>query len=342
MKDSPYPNFIGIGAQKSGTTWLSHNLRMHPQVWIPSIKEVHYFDDRIKDPQNTASRLSSKLFGREILDRRWRRMARDQARRHLRGLSGRELLWDLRYFFGTPDDEWYASLFEAGGGRVIGEVTPAYSMLEPDDIAHVHELMPRAKIIFLMRNPMERAWSRAARLFDRASSPNDPDSVKDRRLRRHFDSERSRLRTGYLRTLENWGAFYPEERIFVGFLEDINFFPGELLRNLYSFLGVDPSFSPQGMGQRVHSRSVGRVPTKPMVYLARSYHEEIIDLSERFGGYASFWLYCAERLIEDPPEDTSIPYPLWESALWEEWTSAPGSGRRPQPQSGPLASVQVI
>jgi hypothetical protein len=44
-----YPNFIGIGAQKSGTTWLSRNLGLHPEIWIPSVKEVHYFDDRIKD-----------------------------------------------------------------------------------------------------------------------------------------------------------------------------------------------------------------------------------------------------------------------------------------------------
>lgn len=35
--------FYGIGAQKAGTTWLSAMLRQHPQVWIPDIKEVHYF-----------------------------------------------------------------------------------------------------------------------------------------------------------------------------------------------------------------------------------------------------------------------------------------------------------
>ncbi|WP_424097675.1 sulfotransferase domain-containing protein [Moorena producens] len=39
------PNFLIIGAQKAGTTWLSHNLREHPEVFIPS-DEIHYFNKR--------------------------------------------------------------------------------------------------------------------------------------------------------------------------------------------------------------------------------------------------------------------------------------------------------
>ena len=43
------PDFIGIGAQKAGTTWLGHNLQLHPDVWMPRNRELHYFDDRIND-----------------------------------------------------------------------------------------------------------------------------------------------------------------------------------------------------------------------------------------------------------------------------------------------------
>jgi hypothetical protein len=39
------PNFLGIGAQRSGTTWLYTQLRAHPQVYVPSQrKEIHFFD----------------------------------------------------------------------------------------------------------------------------------------------------------------------------------------------------------------------------------------------------------------------------------------------------------
>jgi hypothetical protein len=35
------PDFIGIGAQKAGTTWLGHNLQLHPDVWMPRNRELH-------------------------------------------------------------------------------------------------------------------------------------------------------------------------------------------------------------------------------------------------------------------------------------------------------------
>ena len=52
------------------------------------------------------------------------------------------------------------------------------------------------------------------------------------------------------------------------------------------------------------------------VDLAGLYREELSRLSEHFGGYASFWFYCAEKLAGDPPEGEYVPYPLWESAIW--------------------------
>jgi len=38
------PNFLIIGAQKAGTTWLAKCLSEHPDVFIPEIKEIYYFD----------------------------------------------------------------------------------------------------------------------------------------------------------------------------------------------------------------------------------------------------------------------------------------------------------
>ncbi len=38
--------FLGIGAPKCGTTWLTHCLSEHPQIFIPPRKEVNFFDKR--------------------------------------------------------------------------------------------------------------------------------------------------------------------------------------------------------------------------------------------------------------------------------------------------------
>ena len=326
-----FPDFIGIGAQKAGTTWLHRNLQAHPGIWMPKEKELHYFDEKIKLEGGFLSRLR----GDRPADRRWRRQAAARLRQLSKGTSLRDVAWDFRYFLKRPDDRWYASLFEPGRGRVTGEATPDYAILDKDAVAHVHGLMPGAKIIFIMRSPMERPWS-AMDMRTRIRG-EVLEEIKDRKFYRRFGARGSRLRTEYSRTLENWRTFYPEDQIFLGFLEDVHFFPEELLASLYEFLGVDPAYKPPGVERRVHAGLQDTIPTRFAAHLAGAYHEEISHLSERFGGYASFWLYCAERLINDPPEEESIPYPLWESPLWDEWEGA----SEITPRSGPLSSVRA-
>jgi hypothetical protein len=201
--------------------------------------------------------------------------------------------------------------------------------------------MPDAKIIFMMRNPLERPWSAMdMRTRIRGESIEE---ITDRKFYRRFDARGSQLRTRYLRTLDNWGAFYPADRIFVGFLEDVHFFPDRLLGDLYEFVGVDPNFRPPGADRRVHSGKQETIPTRFAVHLARSYHEELKTLHERLGGHASFWLFCAERLIEDAPPEEHVSYPLYASPLWEEWAggAGPGPGTRPSYGSGTFASFRA-
>jgi Sulfotransferase family len=317
---------------------LGHNLQLHPEIWMPSNKELHYFDDRINDPKNPVSRIYGRLAGKGQVDRRWRRQVGKRLRSHWSGFPRKDLLWDLRYYAGAPGDRWYASLFEPGRGKVKGEITPAYATLGLEEVARVHTLVPEAKIIFLMRNPIERAWSQFVMRLDR-SGKKDSGLTRYNKLLRNVEREGSRSRTDYLQALENWTAFYTEERIFVGFLEDIQFHPEQLLANVYRFLGVDASFRPQGVGEKVHARSAGRMTSDAAVYLAGLYREELSRLSEHLGGYASFWLYCAEKLAGSPPEEEYLPYPLWESAIWDEWIEE-GAGK-PGYQSGRLSAVRI-
>jgi sulfotransferase family protein len=336
-----YPDFIGIGAQKAGTTWLHRNLRAHPEIWMPK-KEVHYFNRKIHDHRTGIGR----FFGRSSADAQWRRQFKHSLKVHLSEFSPENLFRDIRYYALPYTDRWYASVFEPKKGRTTGEITPAYSVLDEGMISHVHGLMPRTKIIFMMRTPIERAWSQAVMSFDKAEQ-GSARYVADERFLQKFERNGLTLLTDYRRTLENWRTFYPEEQIFVGFLEDVRFYPESLLRRLYEFLGVDPSFEPPAAREKIHSRSEDKMPTRLAVHLARTYHDELEQLHERFGGYASFWLYCARRLIEGTVPEESIPYPLWESPLWEEWTN--GAGGSPavdlletRCQSGPLSSVQAV
>jgi len=329
-----FPDFLGIGAQKAGTTWLYRNLQAHPEVWMPPIKELHYFDEKFEAEGGFVSRLR----GDRPSEVRWRRQIRARFRHPLERLSSQDLSWDLKYFFGRPGKEWYASLFKPGSGKVTGEMTPDYAILENERVARVHELVPDAKIIFMMRNPVERPWSVTNMgLRIRGGSVED---MTTRNIRRQFEKGRVRRMTDYLRTLDTWNAFYSEEQIFVGFLEDIHFFPEETLRNLYRFLGVDPSVAKGVITQKIHSGSISKMPLRLARYLARSYREETERLEERFGGYAAFWHFCAEQLDQEHLENRKkgqIKYPLWESRLWKRWEGSQGI----LPQSGSLSSLQT-
>ena len=324
-----YPDFIGIGAQKAGTTWLHRNLQAHPQIHMPR-KEVHYFDRKIQDRSGVVSR----LIGRSRDAEQWRRQVRQIPKQLAKSPSFQELRWNFRYYMRPYDDRWYAQIFESKKEKVSGEITPAYSVLKQERIAHVHRLMPETKLIFFMRNPIERVWSHTVMSFDKVEK-GSATAVSDRELLRKIERDSSWKLSNYIRTLENWGSFYPEERIFVGFLEDVHFFPEELLRRLFDFLEVEPHFDERLVGKKIHTRSDATMPTSVAIQLAKNFHAEISRLGERFGGYAAFWLHCAEQLIENPPEEKTITYPLFESYLWEMWPSAR------QIRSGPLHAVQV-
>ena len=41
---SGLPNFLCVGAQKAGTTTLFNILKQHPDIFLPSTKEAHFFD----------------------------------------------------------------------------------------------------------------------------------------------------------------------------------------------------------------------------------------------------------------------------------------------------------
>ncbi|CAN5800683.1 hypothetical protein BH18ACT11_BH18ACT11_02550 [soil metagenome] len=332
-----YPDFIGIGAQKAGTTWLHRNLHAHPQMWLPR-KEVHYFDEKMNDSSGALSR----LLGKGDADARWRRQTWHWLKVNtLRRPSLRELRWIFKYYMRPYNDVWYGKIFEPKRGRIAGEITPAYSVLSKKKVAHVHELVPEAKLIFMMRNPIERAWSQAVMSFDKAEKGSAA-SATEQELLKQFGRNSTRLLTDYFRTLENWGAFYSEEQIFVGFLEDVGLFPGDLLKEIYGFLGADPSFVPPMLDKKIHVRSSDTMPTRMATCLARLYRAETERLAERFGGYASFWSYCARRLTEDPPEEERIPYPLWNSSLWQEWSDYRQGIEEAGLRSGPLSSFRVV
>lgn len=232
------PHFLGIGAQKSGTTWLAKNLGCHPDVYLPEAKELHYFNQR----------------------------RRRRLKAYLRNFCGNE-------------------------SKTRGEFTPAYAILDKRAIRFVRALNPRMKLIFLMRNPIERAWSQA--VMDLAAVKNRKlVDVPDNEFIRHFHSTGARLRGDYLRCLDNWREAFPEEQILTGFFEDISSRPKELLTRVFRHIGVSvPNEWSEFPFDKVIFAKKESEPIRPDFHeeLSRLYKEQIDRIAEKFGGPSIEW-----------------------------------------------------
>jgi hypothetical protein len=216
MQAACLPNFFILGAQKAGTSALYQVLNQHPQIGMSRIKEPRFFiSDRVAPA--------------------------------FRGPGAEEFIrggvWALKE---------YQSLFSCPSPRVVrGEASPVYlSAHAPDQTARrIATLCPEAKLIALLRDPTERAFS--AYLHHRRLGL-EPHSDFARALA----EEEARLRAGWL---PGWGyrsngcysanlapylELFPREQILLLSWESWNGRPAEIARRILKFLNVTEDFAP--------------------------------------------------------------------------------------------------
>lgn len=317
--DAPGPRFLGIGAQKAGTSWLHRQLSSHPEIWLPPEKELHYFDSLVAGTLP----LWQRAAGRSHEATRWRRQVRRQVKRLRHGNMARsDAGWYARYFLGSASPGWYRGLFPSTPGLTPGEFTPDYGIVDDDMVATVRaELADDLRIILLLRNPIERIWSHA-KMEERLLGV-DVEATAVEMVGRG----RPRLHTDYLATIDRWTRHFPADQVFVGFMEDIAFSPDALLDRVCEFLGVTPQGEYPAAHRAVHRGGHATLPTGVASALADGLADDIAAQADRLGGPARWWAFTAEQLVTSPP-DEPLAYPLWESVLWERWVA---SGRGPDP-----------
>lgn len=232
------PRFLGIGAQKSGTTWLHARLAEHPELFLPEEKELHYFDWNFHRP-----------------------------------LAG------------------YARRFEAAGDRLPGEITPGYAILDAGRIAFVARVMPAVRVIYLMRDPIERAWSQVVMNAIEIDG-EDPAEVDDATWLARLAEPRVRRRSDHLAVIDDWSRSIPDDRMMLGWFEEIAEDPAGLLGRIHGFLGVGPrAFEDKG----VVRKGVGlEMPGGVRDGVVGMYGRELESLDRRFGGRCTAW---AERWL---------------------------------------------
>ena len=236
--------------QKAGTGFIYGCLRNLPAYRLPIRREIHYFDHvgsahpgGLRFLKGITERLGSDATRpAELVDffahlkPRWFRKKRIKAGRVIHTLDAENVLF-LRKFSNFvhqgPSDQAYLDLFSPYDKYVWGDITPGYSKLNVDEIRRVRDLLPDAKIILSVREPVARLWSQlnmgARREFrqkhGRPPGKEDlavfsdllsPDKLTEM-VKQEWYTSRSRATDVYNR----WGKAYGRENILVINFEDL-------------------------------------------------------------------------------------------------------------------------
>jgi hypothetical protein len=153
-------------------------------------------------------------------------------------------------FFHKPENyqkglEWFASHFEGHGGETaVGEASTR-TMSMPEAPARVAEHLPEAKLIFVLRNPIDRAYSQYH--FHISTGKEEADASFHEVIRDEQSAFRRIViqRGMYAEQLARFDAHFDRSQMKIVLHEDLRERTTETVQEVYRFLGVDPTYEPQ-------------------------------------------------------------------------------------------------
>lgn len=210
-KSTELPGFLVIGAMKAGTTSLHHYLGEHPEVSMPrKRKELNFFNR----------------------DENWNR-----------GL------------------EWYQTQFRPNE-LLKGECCPNYTMYSdvPNDLTgkvqvsnvpeRIHDSLPDVKLIYILRDPIERMLSHIHHLWSDGREERDMQAI----LNDSYDRWNYRRYSCYFFQLRHYLRYFDMKDIHVTTLESLKSEPHKTLKEIYGFLGIDADFADK-VSLNIHNAS---------------------------------------------------------------------------------------
>ena len=210
MGKKKLPGFLVVGAAKSGTTSLYHYLKQHPEVSLnEGQKESWFFTNLIHDGiLNGPGDVDMSLLPKTL--------------------------------------EEYSKLFENAEHDIIGEVSPDYLFYHHMTIPKIREMLGDVKIIIILRNPVERAFSSYMHLVR--------DGRETLEFKEGLEAEEQRIRDKYwfIWYYKSAGLYYQQVNDYINnfkdvkvcLYDDLNADAPYLMRQIYAFLGANAEFKP--------------------------------------------------------------------------------------------------
>lgn len=302
------PDFICIGAQKSCTSWLHWNLYFHPDTAMPPEKELNYFG------YDFSPLWKRHLVGFVIKYLRFLVRNKFYYRRYTQWFAWHSRLLKARkneipsaefefYPFKTFPFEWYEDflfsphtlenypkLFPKYQGKISGDLSPSYAVFSNKWVRRLSKTAPTVKIIYLLRNPIERTWSQ----FKMENKDFLLTNPKESEIIECINDDFYFVYSYYTETLNKWESYFPG-RVKVWFYDEVCNNPEKVFIEICEYLDIAPdtTFSHNKIKSKVFEGPSDPIPTNVRRYLNTHFKEELLSLHKRFNNvYTKDWLNC--------------------------------------------------
>lgn len=296
------PNFLIIGAAKAGTTSLYYYLKQHPDIYMSSVKEPHFFS----------------FEGESLSFRR----ANNQP--------------DPINQVAVTTLEQYTQLFDGvTTEKRIGEASPSY-LHTPKAAERIKFYIPDVKLIAILRHPAERAFSAFTGQYLHGVQHGEPHLTnfeeavhsEEKFMQENWTPIFFYKKLGfYYEQLSYYYQLFPKDQIYVCLNEDLQKDAGRTLANLFRYLEVDEQFVPntsqiagasgipknewlyrifknpavkslvkpwipKGMGQRFEKTMLSKPKMSPEIRqeLVELYRDDVLKLQDLLQRDLSHWL----------------------------------------------------
>jgi len=228
--------------------------------------------------------------------------------------------------------DWYSNQFPSETSKeplVRGEITPCYVVLEEHYIREIKTLFPRVKLIFIARDPVERAWSALLmelrnavrgmeagkfsiddnankRSLDKFNRDADPEKYNDSYFMERLMHSSHTKRSDYATSLRLWLDHFSKDQLLILNFRDISEKPRDFIKEITRFIGVESetflnSISDDDLSQRINSATTTTSSLRPALRTKiQGYLESFLkDFNALLNELGYSW-----RLADDCSKDT--------------------------------------
>ncbi len=268
------PYFLCIGTQKSGTSWLYENLRHHPGIWMPPLKELHYFDHLYCQ--------SNRSWSRWHVTQGVSRLLKQYVLAHGNNID----FVYIRYLVNIVTEPmftevWYEQVFQrpAAKGKIIGDITPEYCAIGDEGIHYVQRLLGEVKLIWLIRDPVNRALSQVRMNAERRGLSSGLSVAQWLEM---AAAEEILSRGDYKDYMPRWERAFGRKNLLYLPFKHIAKQPEQVLQAVENFIGAKNWTGYPTPDKKVHATQEFAVPEQVSVFFEEKFRPQYQFLNDHF------------------------------------------------------------